>query len=161
MKSEFTGGLLGLIGISIAQYLITAFTFGFGTPWAICMKERWLAKHTTIDEQKLIFDGTSGQLFGCYIKWFLLSLITFGIYGLWLGIKMKQWTVQHTHVLNNNTFASSVNSSGNEIKKPSSLFDVANGYHPSVTEHALRKCETCNKTNLESNVVCWNCENKF
>lgn len=96
-ESKFTGGLLGLIGINILQGLLIAFTLGLGAPWAICLKERWIAKHTIIDGQQLVFDGNGAQLFGNYIKWFLLTLITLGIYGFWLDIKMKQWVTKHTH----------------------------------------------------------------
>lgn len=96
-ESKFTGGLLGLIGINLLQGLIIGITFGIAAPWAICMKERWLAKHTYIDGRQLVFDGTGGQLFGNYIKWLLLTFITLGIYGFWLDIKMKQWIVKHTH----------------------------------------------------------------
>ena len=98
MESKFTGGLLGSIGISILQFLIILLTLGFGTPWAICLREKWIAKHTIIDGRKVTFNGTGAQLFGNYIKWFLLTLITFGIYGFWLNIKMKQWVVKHTHL---------------------------------------------------------------
>jgi len=96
-ESKFDGGLLGLIGINILQFLLILITLSIGTPWAICMKERWIAKHTYIDGKQLVFDGTGGQLFGNYIKWFLLTLITLGIYSFWLEIKMKQWLVKHTH----------------------------------------------------------------
>lgn len=99
-QSEFTGGLLGLIGVNIVQGLIISFTLGICTPWAICYKERWMAEHTYIDGHQLVFDGTGGQLFGNYIKWILLTLITCGIYGFWLEIKMKQWLVKHTHLAN-------------------------------------------------------------
>ena len=97
MESKFTGGLAGLIGIGIAQFLISLITLGIGVPWAVCMQERWYAKHTIIDGKQLTFDGTGGQLFGNYIKWFLLTIITLGIYSFWLGIKMKKWVVSHTH----------------------------------------------------------------
>ena len=97
MESKFTGGLLGMIGIGILQGLIITFTLGLGLPWAVCLKQRWIAKHTIIDGKRLTFDGTGGQLFGNYIKWFLLTLITFGIYGFWLTIKMQQWITKHTH----------------------------------------------------------------
>ena len=96
-ESEFYGGLLGLIGISLLQVLIIAVTCGIAAPWAICLKERWIARHTIIDGHQLVFDGRGSQLFGNYIKWFLLTIITFGIYGFWLDIKMKQWIVKHTH----------------------------------------------------------------
>ena len=98
MESKFTGGLLGLIGISFLQAIIILFTLGLGAPWAICLQQSWIAKHTTIDGYQLIFDGTGGQLFGNYIKWFLLCLITLGIYSFWLSIKMKQWITKHTHI---------------------------------------------------------------
>ena len=96
-RSEFTGGLLGLIGINILQGLLIMLSLGLGAPWAICLKERWIAKHTYIDGRQLAFDGTGAQLFGSYIKWFLLTIITLGIYAFWLEIKMKQWLIKHTH----------------------------------------------------------------
>ena len=99
MKSEFKGGLLGLIGISILQALLIAVTFGIGAPWAVCIKERWMAEKTYIDGRQLYFDGTGVQLFGNYIKWFLLCIITLGIYSFWLTIKMKQWVTKHTHMV--------------------------------------------------------------
>lgn len=98
MESKFTGGLLGLIGISILQWIICALTLGICAPWAICLKEKWIAKHTYIDGKRLIFDGNGLQLFGNYIKWFLLTIITLGIYGFWLDLKMKAWIVKHTHM---------------------------------------------------------------
>lgn len=96
-ESQFTGGLLGLIGVNLLMVLLCGITLGIGAPWAICIKERWIAKHTIIDGRQLTFDGTGGQLFGNYIKWFLLTIITLGIYGFWLDIKMKQWITKHTH----------------------------------------------------------------
>lgn len=98
MRSEFKGGLLGLIGISILQVIITTVTLGIAAPWAICIKEKWIAEKTYIDGRQLYFDGNGLQLFGNYIKWFLLTIITLGIYGFWMGIKMKQWVVSHTHM---------------------------------------------------------------
>ena len=98
-ESKFTGGLLGLIGISILQVLLTVITLGLAYPWAVCMKERWIAKHTIIDGKQLVFDGTGVQLIGKYLLWWFLTLITFGIYSFWLNIKMKQWVVKHTHMV--------------------------------------------------------------
>ena len=97
MKSEFTGGLLGLIGIKILCFLVIIITIGLGIPWAICISQRWYAKHTIIDGQQLHFDGKAIQLFGNYIKWLLLTIITLGIYSFWLGIKMHKWVILHTH----------------------------------------------------------------
>ncbi len=97
MESKFTGGLLGLIGVSIVQGLIVMFTLGICTPWAVCYKQKWIASHTYVDGKQLKFDGTAMQLFGNFIKWMLLTIITLGIYSFWLMIKMKQWVASHTH----------------------------------------------------------------
>ncbi len=99
MDSKFDGGLLGLIGITILQFLLIVFTLTIGTAWAVCMKERWVAKHTVVDGKQLYFDGTGGQLFGKYVLWFLLTIVTVGIFALWIGIKTKKWVVKHTHMV--------------------------------------------------------------
>jgi uncharacterized membrane protein YjgN (DUF898 family) len=46
--SYFDGGLGGLIINALLAGLLTLFTLGFGFPWALCMRERWMAKHTVI-----------------------------------------------------------------------------------------------------------------
>lgn len=96
-ESKFTGGLLGLIGISLLQGLLISITLGFGAPWAICMKEKWVAEHTIIDGKRLTFDGTGGQLFGNWIKWFLLMVVTCGIYSFWVTPRLYNWIASHTH----------------------------------------------------------------
>lgn len=95
-NSNFTGGLLGYIGINLLQFVLTILTLGLAAPWAVCIKERWIAKHTVIEGKQLKFVGTGLGLFGQYIKWFLLTIITLGIYSFWLVIKMKQWVVRNT-----------------------------------------------------------------
>ena len=97
MESKFTGKLIGLIGMHLLSFLIVLVTLGLAYPAAVCMQERWYARHTYIDGKQLVFDGNGWQLFGKYIVWFLLSIITLGIYGFWVGIKMKKWVVAHTH----------------------------------------------------------------
>ena len=96
-ESRFDGRLIGLVGINILSFFLSVISLTLLYPSMVCMKQRWLAKHTIIDGARLTFDGKGIQLFGNYIKWFLLSIITFGIYTFWLGIKMKQWIVKHTH----------------------------------------------------------------
>lgn len=98
-ESRFTGGLLSLIGINLLIAFINVITLGIAVPWTVCMKQRWIARHTVIDGRQLVFDGTGGQLIGNYIVWLLLTVITFGIYGFWLHIKLKQWVTKHTHFM--------------------------------------------------------------
>lgn len=97
-ESQFTGRLLGLIGINLLTAVLSALTLGIAYPWLLCMKQRWIARHTYIDGRQLEFDGTGGQLIGNYLLWLLLTLVTLGIYSFWLEIKMKQWLVKHTHM---------------------------------------------------------------
>lgn len=96
MESKFTGGLLNLIVVSIFTDLLIAFTLGIATPWAVCIKEKWLAENTIINGRQLKFIGNGGELFGQYFKWFLLTIITLGIYSFWLTINLKRWKVSKT-----------------------------------------------------------------
>ena len=95
-KSEFTGGLLGLIGINIVCFFATVLTLGLLYPWAHCYKQRWMTNHTKINGNGMVFDGKAMQLFGSYIKWALLCIITLFIYAFWVPVKMEAWTTSHT-----------------------------------------------------------------
>lgn len=96
-ESYFDGGLFQKLGWQILGALITIITIGICLPWAVCMIQKWEAKHTVIEGRRLAFDGKAIQLFGNWIKWLLLTIITIGIYGFWVTIKMKKWVVKHTH----------------------------------------------------------------
>lgn len=99
-NSDFTGGLLELIAITLIQYVIIVFTLGFATPFAITFKQRWVASHTYIEGYQLKFVGNAGDLLIQWVKWLLLTFITLGIYGLWVGLKMQQWVARNT-IFNN------------------------------------------------------------
>ncbi|MGL5312027.1 MAG: hypothetical protein ACRC92_02155 [Peptostreptococcaceae bacterium] len=96
MESRFEGSLLGLIGVNILAWLVTVFTFGIATPWAMCIKYNWVAENTVIEGRRLRFIGKGSSLFLHYIKWWILTIITFGIYGFWLYIKLLQWKTENT-----------------------------------------------------------------
>ena len=98
MESKFTGGVLELIGMSIACSFLCSITLGLATPWAICMMIKWVFKNTSIDGKTLTFDGNGAQLIGTWIKWILLSCITLGIYSHWIPTKLIGWVVSHVHV---------------------------------------------------------------
>ena len=95
-NSYFDGGLLGLIGITAAQFFVTLITLTFGAYWAVCYGLRWHARHTVVNGRRLRFDGTAWQLFGNCLKWFFLTIITLTIYGWWVPIKYRQWVAKHT-----------------------------------------------------------------
>lgn len=94
-RFTFDGGAATYLGTGILAFLITVLTLGICFPFALVLKERWKAKHSLIDGQRLIFTGTGIGLFGQWIKWLLLIIITIGIYGLWVGPKLAQWKWEH------------------------------------------------------------------
>ncbi len=115
-KSYFDGGALGLFGINFVSGLVTAITLGIGSFWAHCYKQRWLAKHTVIDDERLYFNGTGFQYFGKKIIWILLTIVTFGIYSFWLVVKQENWTASHTHLESKKEEIESALAEINEIK---------------------------------------------
>ncbi len=96
-ESKFDGTVLGLFGINLAAAIITMITLGFGFPWAMAMKIRYITRYSIVDGRRMIFDGTGAQLFGTWVKVFLLSIITLGIYSFWAERELWRWIVQHTH----------------------------------------------------------------
>ena len=76
----FDGGAATYFGTGILAFLITAFTAGLGYPWALCLFQKWKAKHTYIDGRKLKFTGGGFSLIGLWIKWIIFLILTIGIY---------------------------------------------------------------------------------
>ena len=76
--------------------LITVLTLGICYPFALVLKERWRAKHSYIDGERLTFTGSAFGLFGNWIKWLILSVLTLGIYLLWVGPRIARWKWEHT-----------------------------------------------------------------
>lgn len=99
MDSYFDGGLLGYIGWVLFGAIITIFTFGLGSPWAIVNMYRWEIEHTVVEGKRLQFTGTGWGLFGHWFKWWLLTIITLGIYGFWVHIKLLDWKASHTYFI--------------------------------------------------------------
>jgi len=93
---EFDGGVATYWGTLLLASLVTLLTIGIAYPWALCLKQRWIAKHTIIDGRHCRFTGGGANLFGHWIVWWLLSLITIGIYLLWVGPRVRRWIVEHT-----------------------------------------------------------------
>ena len=94
--SEFTGSLLDNIAVSIVAALLVVVTFGFGLPFAVTYKQRWVASNTYIQGRRLKFVGSGGDLFAQWIKWIILMIITLGIYSLWVNLKFHQWVIRNT-----------------------------------------------------------------
>ena len=115
MKSEFTGSVLGWIGIQIFVAFSAILTFGLATPWAVCYAQEWHVEHTIIDGNRLRFDGTGSQLFGKFIIWLLLAAVTFGIYVIWIPVKTQQWLTENTHMYNTSNINTHMYNTFNEL----------------------------------------------
>jgi uncharacterized membrane protein YjgN (DUF898 family) len=95
-RFTFDGGAATYFGTGLLAALVTICTLGICYPFALVLRERWRAKHTYIDGQRLVFTGTGIGLFGHWVKWLLLMVVTVGIYGLWVGPRIQRWKVEHT-----------------------------------------------------------------
>jgi uncharacterized membrane protein YjgN (DUF898 family) len=95
-RFQFDGGAGTFLGTGILAALITICTLGICYPFALVLAERWRAKHTYIDGQRLVFTGSAVGLFGLWVKWLLLSIITLGIYSFWVVPRLQQWKVENT-----------------------------------------------------------------
>jgi hypothetical protein len=84
------------VGTGILAALVTIATVGICYPFALVLRERWRAKHSSIDGYQLVFTGSATALFGNWIKWLFLSFITLGIYLFWVGPRIARWKWEHT-----------------------------------------------------------------
>lgn len=81
---------------SFLAFVITIITLGICYPYALVLKQRWIANHTLVEGRRLKFTGTGIGLFGNWIKWFALIIITLGIYSIWVTPRIHKWVVEHT-----------------------------------------------------------------
>ena len=97
-ESYFDGHTIQFIGINILTKIVTFLSFGILYPFAMCIKLKWINKHSIINRKKIVFDGNGFQLWGKYILWCFLTIITLGIFGFWLPIRMLKWQTKHVHI---------------------------------------------------------------
>jgi uncharacterized membrane protein YjgN (DUF898 family) len=95
-RFHFDGGVATYVGTAILGALITIFTLGFCYPFALVLRERWKAKHSYIDGQRLVFSGSAWGLFGNWVKWLLLIFVTLGIYSFWVVPRVTKWKWENT-----------------------------------------------------------------
>ena len=99
-RFTFDGGAGTYVGTALLGALVTIVTFGICYPFALVLIEQWRCKHTFIDGQQLVFNGSAIGLFGHWVKWFLLTIITFGIYAFWVAPRLQAWKTVNTGFLN-------------------------------------------------------------
>lgn len=93
---QFDGSAGDFFVTALLAALVTVFTFYIGTPWAICMIQRWHAEHTIVNGRRLKFIGTGGDLFVKFLIGILLTIVTCYIYLFWFIPKIQKWIVEHT-----------------------------------------------------------------
>ena len=67
-RFRFDGGAGTYLGTGVLALLVTVFTLGICYPFALVLRERWRAKHTYLDGQRLTFTDTGIGLCGLWIK---------------------------------------------------------------------------------------------
>ena len=86
-ESEFNGGLIGWAWVNAVFYASIIFTAGILSPFALCYRERWMAKHTVICGKQLEFYGNSVKLFLKTIAFLVFGPILIGLgIGLFFAI---------------------------------------------------------------------------
>lgn len=130
-RFHFDGGAATYIGTGILAMLVTVFTLGICYPFALVLKERWRAKHSYIEGQRLVFTGSAMGLFGNWLKWLLLSVITVGIYLFWVGPRIAKWKWENTDL--DPTWVP--NTLTNGVVAPGAL--PPHGQHAAAGAHAL------------------------
>ena len=99
-ESKLNTNVWAFTGRGLLTGLIIFFSFGFATPWALCMYLRWITKRVTIDGRELRFNGNGGSIFGKYILWSFLTIITFGIFSYSFIVRMVKWIVKNLAFVN-------------------------------------------------------------
>lgn len=99
-ESKLNANVFAFNGIKILTGLIKIVSFGIAAPWATCIKERWIARHTIIDGHELRFTGRGISLFGKNILWGFLTIITFGIFSFSFKIRVRKWMTKNKHFVN-------------------------------------------------------------
>ena len=58
-RYRFDGGAGTFVGTALLGFLITLVTLGICYPFALVLMERWRAKRSYVDGQRLIFTGSA------------------------------------------------------------------------------------------------------
>ncbi|WP_194921812.1 hypothetical protein [Catenulispora rubra] len=95
-RFTFDGGAATFWGTALLAGLVTIFTLGICYPFGVVLMQRWQAKHSFIDGQRLIFTGSAWGLFGNWLKWWFFTCITLGIYGYWVIPRLTRWKWENT-----------------------------------------------------------------
>ena len=94
VESVFTASAWQYFWVMVGCGLLSIIPFVM--PFALCMKERWVARHTRIVGMTLQFEGTGGKLLKKMFLWGIIFIITAGIAMPGLVGAYHKWVVEHT-----------------------------------------------------------------
>ena len=95
LASKFNGNPGDMFLINLGCFLLSLTIIGF--PFAICIKQKWLMKYTTIVGINMEFNGRGIDLLGKMLIWLFFTIITFGIYLIALvPVRFREWMTMHT-----------------------------------------------------------------
>lgn len=94
-NSFFDGKVGDFLVTSILSVLACLLPF-VGVAWSKIIITRWFVDHTIIDSYRLVFRGTTGDLFFKYLLWGILTSLTCGIFGLFVPVNYIKWETEHT-----------------------------------------------------------------
>ena len=98
-ESFFEDHGIKLFWLNILCNILNIITVGLMIPFTLCIKLRYINKHTIINKKKLVFTGAGINLLGRYILWGFLTCITLGIYGWWIPVNMFKWQTGNIHIM--------------------------------------------------------------
>ena len=147
METKFTGGVLPIFLFPFWVVPFMVITLGLALPWVICIVMRWICENTTIDGNKLTFEGTGGGLFGRYILWYLLTIVTLGIYSYWAVRNQIRWAIENVVVyFPIKDIDVSKNIPRLKCNKCGEMFNVDSEKCPNCgTDQHLFRCNKCNE----------------
>ena len=97
--SYFNGHTIQLIGLNILSTILIIFSLGILYPFTVCIRLRWINKHSVINKKQLAFEGTGLSLIWKYIVWTFFTIITLGIFSLWIPILELKWQSKNVRIL--------------------------------------------------------------
>ena len=96
---KFKGQGLSFLWLQLWTSFLVVITAGIFFPWAYSAQQRWEARHTYVNDKRLVFKGTGAGLFGNWLLVSFLSVITLGIYSPWAYCRIMRWKANNLHIV--------------------------------------------------------------
>jgi uncharacterized membrane protein YjgN (DUF898 family) len=95
---SYDGTAGGLFGTALTALFLTVFTCGFGSPWAICLVNKYHREHTLIGGECLSFSGGGAELLVMALIGQILIVVTLGIFSPFHVVNLQKWLWRNTQI---------------------------------------------------------------